>query len=233
MNGFDSFPVQPIKLYRYFLSGHSHRIELFLSLLKLPYELVDIDLVAKAHKQQEFLTLNPFGQVPVIQDGDITLADSNAILVYLASNYDSGGAQWLPREPIMAASVQRWLSVAAGPLAFGPAAARRLKLFVTSARAEEEIARAKNLFDVMENHLKNSLFLVGDIPTIADIANYTYTAYAPEGDISLDPYPVLRGWLQRIESMPGFIPMAKSPLGLACHFSVLKSSLFSTKGGRH
>ena len=233
MNGFDSFPVQPIKLYRYFLSGHSHRIELFLSLLKLPYELVDIDLVAKAHKQQEFLTLNPFGQVPVIQDGDITLADSNAILVYLASNYDSGGAQWLPCEPIMAASVQRWLSVAAGPLAFGPAAARRLKLFVTSARAEEEIARAKNLFDVMENHLKNSLFLVGDIPTIADIANYTYTAYAPEGDISLDPYPVLRGWLQRIESMPGFIPMAKSPLGLACHFSVLKSSLFSTKGGRH
>ncbi len=119
--------------------------------------------------------------------------------------------------------------MAAGPLAFGPAAARRLKFFVTSAKAEEEIGRAKNLFDVMEKHLKTSPFLVGNVPTIADIANYTYTAHASEGGISLDPYPALRDWLQRIELMPGFVPMAKSPLGLACHFSVLKSHLFSTK----
>lgn len=208
VNNAAPFPMQPIKLYRFFLSGHSHRIELFLSLLKLPYELVDIDLIAKAHKRPEFLALNPFGQVPVIRDGEITLADSNAILVYLASKYDFGG-HWLPRDPLMAASVQRWLSVAAGPLAFGPAAARRLKLFVPSAKAEEEVARAKAVFDVMENHFKTSPFLVGNVPTIADIANYTYTAHAPEGDISLDPYPVLRDWLQRIESLPGFIPMAK------------------------
>ena len=80
-------PAQPIKLYRSVISGHSHRVELFLSLLGLPVECVDIDLATKGHKTSDFLAMNAFGQVPVIQDGDITLADSNAILVYLTGRY--------------------------------------------------------------------------------------------------------------------------------------------------
>ena len=213
MNTSAAFPAQAIRLHRFFLSGHSHRVELFLSLLKLPYELVDVDLAAKAHKQTGFLAMNLFGQVPVIQDGNITLADSNAILVYLASKYDDG--QWLPREPVAAAAVQRWLSVAAGPVAFGPATARRATLFKAPVNAEEAIARANDLFTVMEAELKTSPFLAGNTPTIADIANYTYIAHAPEGNVSLDPYPQLRSWLQRIEALPGFVPMVKSEVGLA------------------
>lgn len=88
-------PAKPIKLYRFSLSGHSHRVELFLSLLGLPVELINVDLAAGAQKTPEFLEMNPFGQVPVIQDGEVTLADSNAILVYLAGKYDDG--RWLPR----------------------------------------------------------------------------------------------------------------------------------------
>lgn len=206
-------PAQPIKLHRFSLSGHSHRVELFLSLLGLPHELVDVDLAAGAHKQPAFLAMNPFGQVPVIQDGETTLADSNAILVYLAGRYDAG--QWLPRDPVAAAAVQRWLSVAAGPLAFGPAAARMAVLFKAPVNAEEAIARAKDLFAVMEAELDTRPFLTGNAPTLADIANYTYIAHAPEGNVSLDPYPQLRGWLQRIEALPGFVPMAKSKVGLA------------------
>ncbi|MEO6147788.1 MAG: glutathione S-transferase [Sulfuriferula sp.] len=213
MNTSAAYPAQPIKLHRFFLSGHCHRVELFLSLLKLPYELVDVDLAAKAHKQPAFLAMNLFGQVPVIQDGETTLADSNAILVYLASKYDAG--QWLPRDPVAAAIVQRWLSVAAGPLAFGPATARLATLFKAPVNAEEAIARANNLFAVMETELKTSPFLAGNTPTIADITNYTYIAHAPEGDVSLDPYPSLRSWLQRIEALPGFVPMATSRVGLA------------------
>ncbi|MDP2029031.1 MAG: glutathione S-transferase [Thiobacillus sp.] len=208
-----AFPAQPIRLYRFFLSGHSHRVELFLSLLKLPYELVDVDLAAKAHKQPTFLSMNPFGQVPVIQDGEITLADSNAILVYLASKYGAG--QWLPRDPVAAAAVQRWLSVAAGPVAFGPAKARLATLFKAPVNAEEAIARANDLFAVMDAELKTSPFLVGDTPTIADIANYTYIAHAPEGNVALSPYPSLRSWLQCIEALPGFVPMVTSKVGLA------------------
>jgi len=208
-----ALPAQPIKLHRFFLSGHSHRVELLLSLLGLPFERVDVNLATGEHKQPAFLAMNSFGQVPVIQDGDITLADSNAILVYLASKYDAG--QWLPRNPVEAAAVQRWLSVAAGPVAFGPAKARLAILFKAPIDTETAIAQAHELFAVMEIELTTQPFLTGDTPTIADIANYTYIAHAPEGNVSLDPYPHLRGWLQRIEALPGFVPMVKSAVGLA------------------
>lgn len=206
-------PAQPIKLYRYPLSGHSHRVELFLSLLGLPVELIEVDLVAGAQKSPAFLEMNPFGQVPVIQDGGITLADSNAILVYLAHQYSA--AQWLPRDPVGAAEVQRWLSVAAGLLAYGPASARLITVFGAPLNATEVIARAHGLFAVMESVLQKSAFLAGETPTLADIANYTYIALAPEGNISLTPYPHLRSWLARIEALPRFVSMPRSAVGLA------------------
>ena len=115
-------PARPIKLYRFALSGHAHRAELFLSLLGLAYEPVDVDLVQGAHKRPEFLALNAFGQVPVIDDDGTVVADSNAILTYLALRY--APPTWLPRDPFGAAQVQRWLSAAAGPLAFGAARSR-------------------------------------------------------------------------------------------------------------
>lgn len=206
-------PDQPIRLHRFYLSGHSHRVELFLSLLKLNYELLDVDLASKAHKQPEFLAMNPFGQVPVIEDGKTIISDSNAILVYLASRYDDG--VWLPRDPAGAAAVQRWLSVAAGEVAFGPARARLATVFKAPVQADEAIARAHELFQIMDGELEKRPYLTGATPTIADIANYTYIAHAPEGNVSLEAYPKLRRWLQRIEALPGFVPMEKSAAGLA------------------
>src|SRR5258708_2085422 len=126
-----------IKLYNFPRSGHSHRVELMLSLLELPTELVFVDLVKGAHKQADFLALNSFGQVPVIDDQGVVLADSNAILVYLAQKYGKG--RWLPSDPVGAARVQRWLSVAAGPIAFGPAGARLVTRFGAPRNAEEGI----------------------------------------------------------------------------------------------
>lgn len=202
-------PAKPIKLYRFPLSGHSHRVELFLSLLGLPVELINVDLVAGAQKTPEFLEMNPFGQVPVIQDGEVTLADANAILVYLAGKYSDG--RWLPHDPVQAAEVQRWLTVAAGLLAFGPAAARFNKLFKAMFNADEVTGRSHRLFEVMEKVLQKSPYLAGATPTLADVANYSYIAHAPEGGVSLTPYPRLRTWLASIEALPGFIPMVKSP----------------------
>ena len=196
------------------LSGHAHRVQLFLSLLGLPYDMVDVDLPAGEHKRPEFLRMNCFGQVPVIQDGDVTLADSNAILVYLAGRYARNADQWLPREPLAAAAVQRWLSVAAGQLAFGPAVARVIQLFKRPDSPDAAIARAHALFEVMEQQLEQSAFLTGSTPTLADIANYSYTAHAPEGNVSLAAYPKLRAWLARIEALPRFVPMVKTPVGL-------------------
>lgn len=206
-------PANPIRLYRFALSGHAHRVELFLSLLGLPFERIDVDLAKGAHKAPAFLAKNPFGQVPVIEDGQVTLADSNAILVYLAAKYD--GETWLPRDPVGAAQVQRWLSVAAGPLAFGPAAARLIALFKAPYNQAEVTARAHALFAVIEAELTRAPFITGGAPTIADVALYSYTAHAPEGGVSLAAYPKLREWLARIEQLPGFVPMVASPIPAA------------------
>ena len=202
----------PIKLYNFPKSGHAHRIELMLSLLNLPTELVFVDLAKGAHKQPDFLALNPFGQVPVIDDNGTVIADSNAILVYLAKKYDNG--TWLPEEPAAAARVQRWLSVAAGPLAFGPAAARLVTVFGAAFNTDEVITRAHTLLKVIDAELAKSPFLAGSTATIADIANYSYIAHAPEGNVSLEPYANVRSWLARIESLPGFVPMPRTVIGL-------------------
>lgn len=201
-----------IKLYRHPLSGHSHRVELFLSLLSLPTELVFVDLANGAHKTTEFVDINAFGQVPVIDDGGTLISDSNAIIVYLAKKYGSG--PWQLQDPLTEARIQRWLSVSAGQLAYGPAAARLVTIFGAAFNADEVIARAHALLNVMDVELSDRPFLAGTEVSIADVANYTYIAHAPEGNVSLEAYPNVRAWLQRIEALPGFVPMQSTAVGL-------------------
>ena len=170
-----------VKLYRHPLSGHSHRVELMLSLLNVPTELVFVDLMKGAHKTPEFLALNRFGQVPVIDDNGTVLADSNGILVYLASKYGNG--QWLPSDPV-------------------------------GYDAADAIKRSHALLQVMEDELANSAFLAGDKATVADVAAYTYVAHAPEGNVSLEDYPNVRAWLERVEALPKFVGMQRTAVGL-------------------
>ncbi len=162
-------PPAPIKLYRHPLSGHSHRAEMFMRLLGLPIELIDVDLVEGA------------------------------------------------REPVQAARVQQWLSQAAGALSRGAATARAINVFRIPRDNQAAVQEAHWLFERVDAALAESgaPWLAGDaLPTIADIAMYTYTAHAPEGDIALDRYPALRAWLGRVEALPGFVPMAMSAVGL-------------------
>jgi glutathione S-transferase len=203
-------PSQPIRLFRHPISGHSHRVELCLSLLGLPYELVHVELMKGAHKQPEFLAKNVFGQVPVIEDGDFTLADSNAILVYLGERYDEAGRFW-PRTAQGKAEVTRWFSIAAGPVAVGLAGARAVRIIGAKLDYERAVTVAQQLLKTLEAELTARDYLVGSAPTLADVACYTYIARAAEGDISLEPYPALRAWLGRIEALPGFVPMLATP----------------------
>ncbi|HEX4448849.1 MAG TPA: glutathione S-transferase [Polyangiaceae bacterium] len=205
-------PSRPIRLYRHPLSGHAHRAELFLSILGLPFERIDVDLAKAEQKSPDFLARNPFGQVPVIEDGDVTLPESNAILVYLANRYDPTG-RWHPREARAAAEVQRWLSIASGPLHAGPATARLVHVFGAKLDLPRAQAVAAQLFTIIDRHLARRMFLAGsDAPTVADVALYSYTAHAPEGGVSLSPYDHVRAWLGRVEALPGFVPMCASPL---------------------
>lgn len=204
--------ISPIKLYRFEKSGHSHKVQLFLSLLNLPVENIDVDLLGGEQKTLEFLKMNPFGTVPVIQDGETIIADSHAILVYLALTY--ADETWNPPVPTIAAQVQQWLSISAGLLAFGPCAARLITVFGMEFNAQEAIARAHALLAVMDNELAQRPFLVGKHPTIADVANYAYIAHAPEGNVSLQNYSHVQAWLARIEALPGFVPMPETNINL-------------------
>jgi glutathione S-transferase len=201
-----------MKLYHHPLSGHAHRARLFLSLLGVPHEAVEVDLKAGGHKRPEFLALNPFGQVPVLDDDGTVVSDSNAILVYVARKL--GRTDWLPDDAEGEAAVQRWLSVAAGELAYGPAAARLVTVFGATFSPEEVIGRAHTLLGRLEAHLTGREWLVGERPTIADVALYSYLARAPEGNVDLSGYPTGNAYLRRIEALPGFVPFVQTPVGL-------------------
>jgi glutathione S-transferase len=196
-----------IVLYGTHLSGHVHRVKLLLGMLQIQYRFVEAP--ADVRRSPDFLQLNPLGEIPVLQDGAIVLADSNAILVYLAKRYAPDGP-WLPEEPVAASRVQRWLSIAAGEVKYGPAKARIATLWGNPGDRGQADEIAARLLPFMERHLTDRLYLAVEHPTIADLACYSYIAHAPEGGISLEPFAAIQRWLSRIESLPRFQPMPRS-----------------------
>lgn len=202
-----------MKLYLHPLSGHAHRARLFLSLIGADVTEIVVDLAAGEHKTPEFLKLNRFGQLPVLVDGDNVIADSNAILIYAATKF--GRTDWLPDTAEGAAAVQRWLSVAAGQIAFGPAAARLVTVFGAKLNPDEVIARAHAVLGQIDAELAGRNWIIGGLqPTIADVALYSYIANAPEGNVDLGGYPQILAWLRRVEDLAGFVPFQRTAAGL-------------------
>ena len=191
------------------LSGHTHRVELLLRALGLEFDFVPAP--AEIRRAEAFRALNPLGQIPVLQDGDLTLADSNAIMVYLVRRYAPQSA-WMPDEPVTAAQMQRWLSIAAGEVMHGPAAARMIAQFNFPDEPVRAERIANRLLAFMEDHLQQRSFLAAEHPTLADLACYSYVAHAPEGGIPLDTFPAIGAWLARVEALPFFKPMPPSPI---------------------
>lgn len=208
-----SAPQQPLKFYDFEKSGHAHRARLMAALLGLPYELRPVDLLDGEQNQPFYQALNPFGNVPVLDDNGEIVWDSTAILVYLAKKY--GDATWLPEDAVGAAMVQRFLSLAAGEVFRGPCSARLVTVFGMSFDHEASKATAYQLFNMLEAHLQGRDWLAAPQRTIANVACYSYIAHAPEGDVSLEPYPAIRAWLKRVESLPNFIAMPTTKMCLA------------------
>jgi glutathione S-transferase len=196
-----------IRLHGVPLSGHVHKVEVFLRLLGLSFDYVEAP--APARQTEAFGRLNPLRQIPVLEDGDLVLADSNAILVYLAKRYDAGDA-WLPDDPVGAAKVQRWLSISAGEVKYGPANARAVHLFGLKTDLSDAHAVAGRLLGFMDATLTAQGWLAGDRPTLADVACYPYVACAPEGGVDLQPYPAVRAWIDRFEALPRVKAMPRS-----------------------
>lgn len=193
------------KLHDLELSGNCYKVRLFSALLGLDIEIVPVDFMGGAHKTPAFLEKNPFGEIPVLEDGDFILRDSQAILVYLARKY--GGETWLPTDPAGMAEVMIWLMAAENEIARGPNDARLHDKFgfpIDVAKARENAAR---ILGLMEARLSKNDWLALDRPTIADIACMPYVALSHEGGVSLDPYPAIRAWIARIKALPGFVSM--------------------------
>lgn len=195
-----------MKLYDAAASGNCHKVRMLLSILGIAHEVIPINLLGMEQKTSAHMARNPLGTVPVLEDGDVTICDSQAILVYLASKH--GGEAWLPRDPVGQAKVQQWLSFAVNELWNGPALARANLLFgrdIDLARAQ---AAANISLAVMDRHLEANDWLALGRPTIADIACYPYSALAEEGEISLVPFAALAAWFERIKASEGYVSMA-------------------------
>lgn len=197
-----------LKIYDAPRSGHAHKARLGASLMGLEFESIAADGMEGGRKGEAFLALNPFGQIPVLVDDDTVVRDSNSILIYLAEKYDTAG-KWLPNDLAQRTQVHEWLAVAAGHIFRGPNLARLVKVFDAPVDYDAAVAISELLFKQMEAHLSDRTWLVGEGPTIADIACYPYVVLSDEGDISLEPYPSIRRWLAAVEGLENFLPMPR------------------------
>jgi len=193
-----------MKLYWVAVSGNSYKVRILLSLLKVPHELEFVDTRNKAHRKQPFLSLNPRGEVPVLEDDGVVLWDSAAILVYLARKH--GGEQWLPVAPGPMAQVMQWVALAGNEIQFGLQYARRgiLQDRWTAGTLEQGQAMGRVALNALELRLADHAWLALDRPTIADVACFPYVETAPEARVPLDPYPAIQAWLARCKALPGW-----------------------------
>jgi len=160
-----------MKLYDLTLSGNCYKARLFLSLIGQPVELVPVNLLQGEHKQPSFLAVNPRGQVPVLEDGDIRVVDSQAILVYLARRY--ADEVWYPQDALIQARIVGWLSFAANEMHHGPATARVGRLFRRPIDEPLTTSRAIAALQLVEQQLTEHAWLAETAePTIADLAVY-------------------------------------------------------------
>lgn len=201
-----------ITLYDYLPSGNGYKVRLLLTLLGLPYRLVQKDIIKGETRTPDFLALNPNGRIPlaVLEDGR-RLAESGAIIYYFAE-----GTRFLPADRYQRAEVLQWMFFEQYSHEPQVAVARFLLIHpeaVPPERLAELPARQKGGYaalDVMERHLAGHRFFVGDGVTIADLALYAYTHVADEGGFDLARYPGIRAWLGRVRALPGYIPITKA-----------------------
>lgn len=193
-----------MKLYDLLPSGNCYKVRLFAALANIELEVEAVDFLGGAHKQAPLLTLNPLGQLPILEDGQVVLRDSQAILVYLASEY--GGLAWWPAEALGQAQIVQWLSFAANEVQHSLSAARLVQKFGYALDQAEALAKAPGVLGILDRHLAQQDWLAIGRPTIADCAVYPYVVLAPEGGVDLTPYAHVARWVKRIEALPGYLP---------------------------
>ena len=193
-------------LYNSAVSGNCYKVRLLAAQLGLPLELYELSVVDRSNRAEVIGDLNPARRVPtlVLDDGR-PLAESNAILWYLGD-----GTAYVPEGRYERAQVLQWqffeqyqhepsIAVVRFLLAYSGEAEKHAD------RIREQTVNGYTALDAMERHLTGRTFLIGERYSIDDISLYAYTHVAHEGGFDLEPYPAIRGWLERVAAQPGHV----------------------------
>jgi glutathione S-transferase len=207
----DERAMQMLRLYDYLPSGNGYKVRLLLTLLNIPFERVELDILKDETRTDVFLSKNPNGRIPTIElDSGEILSESGAILYFFAD-----ATPFFPEHALDRAHVLQWMFFEQYNHEPNIAVARHwiqhLGLDDNRQRALPE--RHKGGYAalaVMEKHLATHNYFAANRPTIADIALYAYTHVADEGGFELDRFPAIQSWLARIAGLPGYIPITKS-----------------------
>jgi glutathione S-transferase len=195
----------PLRLYDYPASANCLKVRLLLAHLGRPYERVPVDIFAGDTLTDEFARLNPARSTPVLElDSGEHLQESNAILVYLAE-----GTELLPEAAIERAQVMRWLFFEQADLvpAIGGLRFRLItgRLAPGDPEAQRRRSAGQHVLRLLDDHLREREYMVGESFSAADIGIYGYTHVAPEGGIELASYTAVRAWIERVEGLPGHV----------------------------
>ena len=199
-----------MKLYDYVLSPSCYKVRLMAALAGVKLDIRPVDFhPGMEHRGPELMALNPGGSIPILEDGDLILTESSAMLAYLAAK---AAPEWLGGgDPVETARIHQWLSFS-----------HRLTANLGGARLHEMLLRPGDIgklqaqgiaalreleAGLFEQQLRGMRFLASDRPSVADIACFPYVALAPDGGVSLDPYPTIRLWSRALRSLDGFIEM--------------------------
>jgi len=190
------------------ISGNCLKVRWTADLLGVSYDWIDVDVLSGYTRSEEFLAINPSGQVPaiVLPDGR-SLSQSNAIVLYLASLHDSA---LVPKDLFERAKVNEWLFWEQYSHEPYIAVRRFQKAYLGKSDSELDprlLANGKRALAQMADQLSRTPFLAGEDLTVADIALVAYTRVAHEGGFDLDEFPNLRGWVARVESALGVDPV--------------------------
>jgi len=200
-----------LTLYDNLSSGNGYKARLILHQLDIPYTRVELDIDRRETRTPEFLSKNPNGRIPTLRLEDGThLPESNAIIFYLAD-----GTAFLPTERLARAQVLQWMFFEQYSHEPNIATSRYWLthgIEITPERKAMLELKQKAGHDalaVMEQHLRQRSYFVGDRYTIADVALFAYTHVAEEGGFPLAPYPAVRAWLARVAQQPRHIPITQ------------------------
>jgi glutathione S-transferase len=194
-----------MRLHDYPASGNCYKVRLLLAQLDLDYERVHVDIFDGGTLTDEFAALNPTRLTPVLEiDGGAVLVESNAILTYLAE-----GTELLPDDPVERAHVMRWLFYEQAEIV-PSIGSLRVRLAAAVLRPDHPAAQrmrqaGARCLDVLEGHLSERTFLVGERYTIADLCVYAYVHVAGDATLDLAEYPAVSAWIGRVQATPGFV----------------------------